>query len=183
MRITLCACGCHSQLRLARYPSQQSKWMRGHAPQHWHRLENIAGRFWRSVTKSRRRDGCWTVCRERKRLRVRGRRMRASRLAWELTHGPIPVGLFVLHTCDNGACVRPTHLFLGTQADNVADMVTKGRQAVGELHGKAKLTNAEVLRIKQRLAAGIKPPIIAAEFCVSRTSILDIRSGRTWAAA
>ena len=54
---------------------------------------------------------------------------RVSRVLWELHHGPIPVGLNVLHRCDNPPCCEVTHFFLGTQADNVADMVAKGRQS------------------------------------------------------
>ena len=64
-----------------------------------------------------------------------GKTERAHRVAWEMANGPIPDGLNALHKCDNRPCVDDTHLFLGTIADNNADMVAKGRQAIGDMHG------------------------------------------------
>lgn len=59
----------------------------------------------------------------------------ASRYAYELTHGPIPLGFNILHACDIPACVRPEHLFIGTQKDNIADARRKGRLAIGKRNG------------------------------------------------
>ena len=87
--------------------------------------------FWAKIDKS---GDCWewTGYRDRLgygRLRVDGSLMLAHRVAWELEHGYISEGLNVCHHCDNPPCVRPNHLFLGTQRDNIKDSVHKGRHA------------------------------------------------------
>lgn len=81
---------------------------------------------------------------------VGGRNKGAHRASWEIHNGPIPEGLKVLHHCDNPPCVRPNHLFLGTQKDNMDDMNAKGRRG----KGPAKLTVAQALEIRQLYATG-----------------------------
>jgi hypothetical protein len=110
-----------------------------------------------------------------------GRVMLAHRIAWELTYGPIPRGLCVCHTCDNRLCCNPRHLFLGTNADNVADRHAKGRTrtgaSLGQDHGMAKLTESEVLAIRSSsdsLAA------IARRFGISDVHVGRIRRGKNW---
>jgi len=74
---------------------------------------------------------------------------RAHRLAWRLSRGEIPYGMQVLHKCDNGLCINPDHLFLGTQKDNVDDCIRKGRFRRGEDTGTAKLTPRDVMKIRE----------------------------------
>lgn len=105
----------------------------------------------------------------------------AHRVAWTLTYGEIPEGLCVCHQCDEPGCVNPYHLFLGTDADNVADMIAKERQARGEQNGSAKLTESEVLEIRGLWAeTELLQREIAKLFGVKRQTIGDIVNGRTW---
>ncbi len=104
----------------------------------------------------------------------------AHRVAWILTHGPIPAGLQVCHHCDNPLCVRPDHLFLGTQRDNMRDKIAKGRHPRGEQSPLAKLTAGSVLRARELVAAGATRSSIARSLGVSGTTIEDAVKGRTW---
>lgn len=106
----------------------------------------------------------------------------AHRLSWELANGPIPDGMFLCHRCDNPPCVNPAHLFLGTPADNVQDAIAKGRHIKGELVGGCVLTEANVITIRRRYAAGgIRQEDLAAEYGVTRSNIGAIIRGRSWA--
>ncbi len=106
-----------------------------------------------------------------------GRTMtKAHRFSWELHNGPIPKGLAVCHKCDNRKCVNPEHLFLGTNADNTADMMAKGRGARGERHGNHKLTDDDVVRIRA-LAGSMLQREIAARFGVNQQTVSKILNG------
>lgn len=97
----------------------------------------------------------------------------AHRLAWEAFNGPITAGLHVLHRCDNRRCVRPDHLFLGTNDDNIADRVSKcrpGSQAwkdAGERHPNAKITDADCAAIRAMRSAGRRCVDLAQQFGVT----------------
>jgi len=141
----------------------------------------------RFLTKvSPRADGCWLWTGLIRAdgygaMRFEGREQGAHRVAWKLFRGKVAPGLAVCHTCDVRACVNPAHLFLGTPAENVRDMRAKGRNRRGEKHGSAKLTQAQVRRIKTMLKEDrLYVSEIAREFGVSETTIRAIRDGRTW---
>lgn len=90
------------------------------------------------------------------RIRWQGEDYQVHRLVWKLTTGCSPGALDVLHTCDHRACCEFAHLFLGTQLDNMRDCVAKGRMHRGERNGSHKLTEAQVVKIKELLVEGTR---------------------------
>lgn len=114
---------------------------------------------------------------------LRGRKLRAHRVAFELAYGPIPPGLHILHRCDNPGCVNPGHLLLGTHQDNMADMTAKQRHAHGERQPTRKLSRHQVRAIRW-LAKHDPAPLaqLAGEFGVATSNISIILSRRTWRA-
>lgn len=109
-----------------------------------------------------------------------GRKWRAHCLAYALVKGAIPDGQLVRHECDNRRCCNPGHLLTGTLADNMRDMVERGRSARGERNGQSRFTDAQRREICRRARAGETQAQLAREFHVSRASICRIVNGRTF---
>lgn len=143
-------------------------------------------RFWRRVDKT---QGCWLW---RGPVTSDGygkvyiilfsqKIYSASRVAWVLTHGPIPSGMEICHHCDNPPCVRPEHLFLGTHADNMQDASKKKRfnDRRGENGNRAKLTEQQVREILA-LRGQITQRELARKFNVSKRAIEVIHQGTSW---
>jgi hypothetical protein len=151
--------------------------------------------------KVRRSDGCWiwTGALDTKgygrfvtgRKRDHSQRLVAAhRLAFLRSKGPIPPDTLICHRCDTPACVRPDHLFAGSQSDNVRDAWEKGRsnwqrhgnaKRVGVENGRAKLTPGQVQEIRRRFVSGMSATReMAAEFGVTRTALNYIRRGEHW---
>lgn len=137
----------------------------------------VAERFW---SKVRRTETCWIWTAGINRggygsFKFNGEMRSASRVAWMLEHGPIPAGLWVCHHCDNRACVRPSHLFLGTCADNVRDMVAKGRHVARGPTRPAEVRAAEkrppASEIRRLFAAGLHRDAIAERLGISKSTV------------
>ena len=106
--------------------------------------------------------------------KINGKKVSVHRATYELFVGPIPDGLHCLHKCDNPCCCNPDHLFLGTNRDNVNDMLAKGRQ-------HSKLTRDEVIAIKQIYKrGGTTKKKLAEMFGVTYYTVIDILDGTTW---
>lgn len=142
--------------------------------------------FWARVDRSRGPDACWTwkMARSPKGYGQvwNGRYMdHAMRVAWELTYGLIPDGMSVCHTCDNPPCCNPSHLFLGTNADNVADRCAKGRTARGEQIARAKLTREQVDEIRAQYAQGVTRLALARRYGIDTQHVTKIVTYQLWA--
>lgn len=113
-----------------------------------------------------------------------GRNLGAHRASWALHGFGDAVDLCVLHRCDNRVCVNPAHLFLGTNAENMADMVAKGRAAgsrrIGERNPCARVTQADVQAIRAEYGAGSTQRAIAKRFGISQPTVNAIVSRKRW---
>ncbi len=147
----------------------------------------MTDRFWSRV-KCGGVEECWEWQGARLpkgygRLRLSNQRRTAyaHRTAWELLRGPIPEGLHVLHKCDNPPCCNPSHLKLGTNTDNIADKVARGRthRLRGELCGAAKLSARDVAAMRSA-APLMSRQELAVAFGVSRVHVGRILSGKQW---
>lgn len=109
-----------------------------------------------------------------------GRVVSAHRLAWELVRGLLTKDEILCHRCDNPRCCDVEHLFIGSKADNAADMVKKNRQAKGEKASRHKLTAIQVYEIRRRHAAGEMQARLAEEFGFSDRGMSSVIRGITW---
>lgn len=143
-------------------------------------------RFWSKVNK-RGPNECWEWIAGANKagygsFRVEGKLEIASRVAFFLTHGRWPYP-FCLHTCDNPPCCNPAHLFEGTNKDNQEDKCRKNRQyrAQGTLSWSSKLTDEEVIEIRDQYAKGLNTKLgLSKEFRVSRRLIRRIINREIW---
>ena len=136
-------------------------------------------RFWGKV---KRGPGCWEwqACTSQAgygNFGLNGQCKLSHRIMYEIGHGKIPAKMFVCHACDNPSCVRPSHLFLGTQKDNMMDASNKHRIAHGERGGNATLKEDDVIQIRNSKDKGKE---VAKQYNISESTVSKIRLRRRW---
>lgn len=154
-------------------------------------MKTIMQRFMPKFTKHE--NGCWlwtaAICKRKWEYGRFGLPLggweSAHRTSWKLFVGDIPEGMSVLHKCDVPRCVNPDHLFLGTQADNIADMDRKGRRVNHSLSGEdanlAKYTTRQVMQIRRlNKEIGLAQKDLAVLFFMSRSNVSKICLGKVW---
>ncbi len=150
--------------------------------------------FWQKSGRTDNLDACWlwTKCLDKDgygKVRMWGKQWRTHQLAWVLTHGAIPAGFVVMHTCDvryavgdttNRRCDNPAHLGLGTPSQNTLDRHAKGRTASHALNGRAKLSEPQVAAIREAYAHRVTQVALAQLYGMSQNQISTIVRGAQW---
>lgn len=156
--------------------------MKGYSPRWDNR--SLEERFHAKIDKSK---GCWlwqgsVALSGYGRITFEGKTYRAHRLSWILHRGDIPEGLVVCHSCDTPSCVNPNHLWIGTNADNIADRDAKKRTAKGsEISNSNKLTEEEVLSIRRLHAdEALSWKELSRRFKVSDVQVRNIVLRKSW---
>lgn len=150
-----------------------------------HKVRDVEAEFWsRAIPEPN--TGCWLWLGDVNtggygvaRFGLKDR-VTAHRRAYQLAIGPTPNGMDVCHRCDVRLCVNPAHLFLGTRAENLADMVAKGRSARGEKHRAAVMTVDEVRNMRALSTVGVSIQEIARTYGRNEGTVRSAVRGKSW---
>lgn len=187
-----CHCGCGQKTNIATRTVKKYRAIQGEPrlflPGHFARTQGkkpILERFWSKVTIPADIDKCWEWMAGQKNFgygafKGEGKTVQAHRFSWELANGPITDNSYVLHKCDNPKCVNPSHLYLGTHADNTRDMMDRKRYSRGERHHQSKLNQAMVADIREKAGKGQSFVSLAKEYGISRTTIANAVKRISW---
>jgi DNA-binding MarR family transcriptional regulator len=143
-------------------------------------------RFWKLTKReNKKNDECWDWLAHKNHhgygvFGVKDKTVLAHRFIFFVFNGSFDEKLLVCHTCDNRSCVNPKHLFLGTNIDNMRNMIERNRSLRGEKAPGSKLKEFQVIEIRERYANGETGASLAKEFNVDKSTITLIASGNSW---
>jgi endogenous inhibitor of DNA gyrase (YacG/DUF329 family) len=142
------------------------------------KIKALSDHLFKFIEKGSSEEECWQWigCKVSGygRFNHRGKPMKAHRVSWELFNNKKADGFYVCHTCDNPPCANPRHLFLGTNKDNMVDMLKKERCSA------STLSAADVIKIKNLLKIGVTAIRLSKDFDVNVQTIYNIKHGKTW---
>ena len=148
--------------------------------------DSLVRRFHEKVDK-KSPDECWNWTGSlagkgygQMKLTSQRRQVYAHRVAFAISHGEVPEGKYVCHSCDNPKCCNPAHLWAGSHEENLRDMAEKGRSTWGKKNGRAVLTEESVQQIRKMLEIGIPQARIGLAFGVQQGTISKIALGHRW---
>lgn len=182
-----CQCGCGQRTTVADHTDRHKGLYRGHPRRYLHghhqSKNTLADAFWQYV-QAASEEVCWNWEGTKRQdgygqFKHNDELYVAHRASWIIHHGPIPDEMIICHKCDNPQCVNPHHLFLGTHADNMADKVSKGRQAKRGETAK-KLTRRAVSSIREAYAQGATQASLAEKYGVTMATISRVVTRKVW---
>jgi len=184
--ILKCECGSLRKLAAHQFKANKSGRCRK-CTQLTNSKEELFTRFYANV-QPEPNTGCWFWDGSLRndgygQFAVNGKQHGSHRLSYQLHKGPIPLGMQVCHTCDTPSCVNPDHLWLGTPKDNAVDKVAKGRinPAFGEANGGSKLTNEQIILIRELYEAKhLNQRELGEKFSVAHQTISKIVRKERW---
>jgi len=179
MSLILCGCDCGNILEDIDKRGRKRKYL------HYHTKKNILEDVWEKINIGGE-DDCWEwVGNIRKDgyadFTVGGKKILVHRAAYQTRIKEIPKDICVLHTCDNRKCCNPKHLFLGTQCDNIKDMIKKERNAKGNQYPNTKLNKEKVFKIKKLYSTNkYSQKELAKQFNVDASEISRVINNKIW---
>ncbi len=168
-----CQCGCGSPTNLAARNNTKNRQKKGE-PFKFLKGHNIAKIGQEQYAEDK--NGCWIwqwsmVNTGYGKMWDGSKLVLAHRWYYEQKYGPIPEGKYLCHTCDVRACVNPDHVFVGTQKDNVQDMIKKGRD-----NNPRKLSDSDVRKIRKRLSSGESQTSISRSYDITQSTVSAINT-------
>ncbi|MEK4030823.1 HNH endonuclease signature motif containing protein [Pseudobacillus sp. FSL P4-0506] len=180
-----CQCGCNKEIPFKKHHKKYPpKFLKGHSNRTRVRKDyDTESAFWKRVEKGDDNE-CWEwkgyiTPNGYGQLKEKQKNVYAHRFSYQLHYGNLPKDKLVCHKCDNRKCVNPNHLFIGTQLDNMHDMIAKGRRYTGK-PWTTKIDEEQVRMIRVLCDEGFDKGKVAEVFGLKRCTVVNIEARRIW---